>query len=162
MAVAVRIWRYPDSYIMINGEKKAPDSYTVKRGDTITVMINAKNHGDTGAGWLGVMDRKILGTPTEQIAWWQSFGAWRSGEVKYYTRSITVDRDMELYLVGGKLTSEGRVIQDTYGVWSISVSEAAPPEEAPPAPPGEEKGIPVWVWVLLAVLVGLFIFKRRK
>ena len=163
--VEIRVWEYPDSYIMINGEKKLPGDYTVRKGDVITVMINAKNHGTSGTGWLGVMDKKISGTMSDQIAWWQSYSNWKTNEVKYYSKGITVDRDMELYLVGGALTTQGRIVQDTYGVWRITVAEAEQPTQPPtPAPPEEGKGIlglPWYVWVLL-LLGAAFLFIRQR
>ena len=159
--VSVRVEQYPSSYVVINGEKKPPGDYTVRKGDTITVVINAKNYGTVGAGWLGVMDKKISGTMTEQIAWWQSYPSWGTNETKYFSRGIIVDRDMELYLVGGELVNGDRKVQDTCGVWRITIGQQTtqPPTQQPTT---KLLGLPWYVWLLLLILGAAFLLRQHS
>ena len=156
MAVTIRIWKYPDSYLVIDGQKVGPGSYQVSRGSSVTFMMNAKNHGTAGSAWLGIRNKD-----TGEILKWKSYSV-GEGQVFYYSDTITIGDNMNLEFVGGQLTNEGRIKQHSYGTWSITVKEGAPP--GPPAPPEEGKGIlglPWYVWVLL-LLGAAFLFMRRR
>jgi len=126
LAVTIRIWAYPDSYLVINGQRVRPGSYQVDKGSSVPFMINAKNHGTAGPAWLGIRNRN-----TGEILKWRSYSV-GEGQVFYYSGTITVNNDMNLELVGGQLTNEGRIIQHSYGTWSITVKE---PVEVPSVPP---------------------------
>jgi len=154
MVVTIRIWKYPDSYLVINGQKVGPGSYQVGKGDTVQFMINAKNHGTAGYAWLGIRN-----VDTGEILKWKSFSV-GDGQIFYYSDAIVVDKNMNLALVGGQLTNEGRIIQDTYGTWSLTVKETAPP-----APPEEKKGLlglPWYVWLLLLIGLGFILYRQRS
>lgn len=163
MMVTLRIWKYPDSYVEINGKRLPPGTYSVKKGDIIKVHTNVKNHGGTGSGWIGVRDKKIEGNWTQQVAWWSPYYNWKTGEVKFYETTLQVDRDMELYIVAGALDSSGRIEQDSYGAWIINVED-----EGEVQPPSSEEqqggllGIPWYVWLILILLVGFLYFRSRR
>jgi len=151
MAVTIRIWAYPDSYLVIDGQKVGPGSYQVDRGSSVTFMMNAKNHGTAGSAWLGIRDKD-----TGEILKWRSYSV-SEGQVFYYSDTITIGDNMNLEFVGGQLTNEGRIIQHSYGTWSITVKEE-------PVPPDGDKGIlglPWYVWVLL-LLGAAFLFMRQR
>jgi len=156
MAVTIRIWAYPDSYLVINGQKVGPGSYQVDKGSSVSFMVNAKNHGTAGPAWLGIRNKD-----TGEILKWKSYSV-KEGQVFYYSDAVAISDNVNLEFVGGQLTTEGRIIQHSYGTWSVTVKEEAAPTPTP-APPEEGKilGLPWYVWVLL-LLGAAFLFMRQR
>jgi len=100
------------SGVQIGTELKPPGGpYPVRKGDEIYIYATVQNTGEqTGALWVAIKDEKtgeILASNVDSVA--------PEDTLSIPATSITVERDMEIYIEAGVGTTIGANITDTWG-----------------------------------------------